>query len=290
MLKFSKYEGLGNDFILFDARGLAHIEVLLSENTKLVSQICDRHFGIGADGIILGLNPLRDGDIRMKILNADGSEAEMCGNGIRCLSRFICDLDSNNKVSTLKVETLAGIISSVIQDDGNVSVDMGRPYLEADKIPTTLHQCSLGLPKGTVEFSGTKFDIYAVGMGNPHLIIPLKDVSSIPFESWGPFLEDHPAFPSKTNVHFLEVLDPNNLKIRVWERGAGPTMACGTGACATLVAAHLIGLSNKIANVYLPGGKLKIIWPGVNLPIQMIGPSSKVYNGELDLSSFKPSN
>ena len=279
MLQFSKYQGLGNDFLILDGRSGDLAPSLSEPDAEWVRRICDRRFGVGGDGLILALPPQGSGDLRMRILNADGSEAEMCGNGIRCLARFLADSDGNPAGTRWSIETLAGLIGPELQPDGQLCVDMGAPFLLPEQIPTTLPAGSSGCPQGVISIDGVDLDVAAVGMGNPHVIVPVDDLEAIPFGRWGELLEQHPRFPAKTNVHFLKVHQRNSLEIRVWERGAGPTLACGTGACATLVAAVLLGLSDDHAEVMLPGGPLQISWPDRGGPVLMTGPASAVFDG-----------
>ena len=251
MLQFSKYQGLGNDFLILEGRQ-GQLDVAIAEpDPNWVRRICDRRFGVGGDGVILALPPQADGDLRMRIFNADGTEAEMCGNGIRCLARYLADTDGQAPGCRWAIETPAGMIRPELMSDGQLQVDMGAPFLEPTSIPTTL-ESEAGLPRGSLEIDGVPLNVASVGMGNPHVVVPVDDLSRIPFEEWGAALEVHPVFPAKTNVHFLKVHSRDRLEIRVWERGAGPTLACGTGACATLVAAVLLDLADEQAEVMLP--------------------------------------
>ena len=243
-------------------------------------RICDRRFGVGGDGLILALPPQGEGELRMRILNADGSEAEMCGNGIRCLARYLADTDGDVPGRRWDIETLAGMIRPELMADGQLRVDMGPPFLTSESIPTTLMP-EEGLPQGVLLLEGEQLNVAAVGMGNPHVVVPVEDLASIPFDAWGAALEVHPAFPAKTNVHFLQVHSRDRLEIRVWERGAGPTLACGTGACATLVAAVLLGLADDCAEVMLPGGPLMIEWRDRSGSVLMTGPAEAVFDGVL---------
>ena len=279
MLHFSKYQGLGNDFILIDGRYALLPDCVRLPDQAWVRQVCNRRFGVGADGVILVLPAQGNCDLRMQIFNADGSEAEMCGNGIRCLARFLADSDGEIASQSWKVETLAGTIQPLLLNDGQIRVDMGSPDLDPQSIPTTLPYGSAGLPQGEFYLGGTTLKAAAVGMGNPHLVVPVEDLDAIPIEDWGRSLEQNLAFPAKTNVHFLKVNSPTQLEIRVWERGSGITLACGTGACATLVAACLLGLSGEQAEVLLPGGPLNISWPGRSGSVFMVGPAHAVYDG-----------
>jgi diaminopimelate epimerase len=277
---FSKYQGLGNDFLLIDARTLGELGSE-EHNPEAILQICDRRFGVGADGLILALPPRQGGELRMRIFNADGSEPEMCGNGIRCLARFLADRDGDAPGRRWLIETLAGTIVPELQADGSVRVDMGPPLLSPETVPTTLAVGPAGLPQGVLMVAGQTLAVAAAGMGNPHVVIPVADLDAVDLETLGPLLEHHDAFPARTNVHFVQVLSPNHLRMRVWERGAGPTLACGTGACATLVACHLLGLAERRARLDLPGGALEIEWDGANGPVWMTGPAEAVFHGQL---------
>ncbi|MEB3173049.1 MAG: diaminopimelate epimerase [Cyanobacteriota bacterium] len=281
MLHFSKYQGLGNDFLLVDARqsGPASAAFAALDSAR-VQRLCDRRFGVGADGVIAALPPQAGGDVRMRIYNADGSEPEMCGNGIRCLARFLADSDGDAPGRRWQVETLAGRIVPELLADGTVRVDMGAPFLEPQAVPTTLAVGGAGLPQGVLAVEGRDWEVAAVGMGNPHVVIPVADVAAIDLERFGAALEVHEAFPAKVNVHFVQVLSPEHLVMRVWERGAGPTLACGTGACATLVACQRLGLCDQQARVDLPGGTLSIAWSGESgASVWMSGPAEAVFDG-----------
>ncbi len=283
MLQFSKYQGLGNDFLLFDGRDLEEPETAFGLTPELVARLCDRRFGVGGDGVILALPPRQGGELRMRIFNADGSEPEMCGNGIRCLARFLADNDGDGPGRRWQVETLAGRIVPELMPDGGIRVDMGPPFLEPATIPTTLPLGPAGLPQGELEAAGERFSVAAAGMGNPHVVIPVADLDAIDLERCGAALEVHPAFPARTNVHFVQVIAPDHLRMRVWERGAGPTLACGTGACATLVACRRLGLCEGRARLDLPGGPLWIEWAGDGAPVLMTGPAEVVFEGVLAL-------
>ena len=280
MLQFSKYEGLGNDFLLLDGRSLGpDADDCFGLTPEIVQRLCDRRFGVGGDGVILALPPQGDGELRMRIFNADGTEPEMCGNGIRCLARFLADSDGDGPGRCWQIETLAGRIVPELQSDGRIRVDMGAPFLEPATIPTTLAVGAAGLPQGELEVLDQRFAVAAAGMGNPHVVIPVTDVAAIDLDRYGPALEHHPVFPARTNVHFVEVLNPEHLVMRVWERGAGPTLACGTGACATLVACHSLGLCERRARLDLPGGPLEIHWSPDDGHVFMTGPAEAVFDG-----------
>ena len=285
MLRFSKIQGLGNDFLVIDGRDLAPDEADGSAPLGLdgasVRRLCDRRFGVGGDGVILALPPREGGELRMRIFNADGTEPEMCGNGIRCLARFLADQEGAAPGRTWQVETLAGRIVPELRPEGLIRVDMGPPFLEPAAVPTTLPIGPAGLPQGELEVEGQWLTAAAAGMGNPHVVVPVADVAAVELEHLGPLLEHHDAFPARTNVHFVQVLAPDHLVMRVWERGAGPTLACGTGACATLVACHRLGLSAGRARIDLPGGPLEIEWDGADGPVFMSGPAEVVFEGVL---------
>jgi diaminopimelate epimerase len=277
-MEFTKWNGCGNDFVFVNAMNRP-IEPVTAECTK----ICDRHFGVGADGIIFIL-PSEQADFRMRIFNCDGSEAEMCGNGIRCFARLVRELGLTGK-KRFTVETGAGIMIPEVLDDGQVCVDMGAPRLAAGQIPVT------GFGEGSVvrkicraEGDPENREITCVSMGNPHCVIFVPRVDDVELDKIGPFWETHPNFPAKTNTEFVEKIDESTLRMRVWERGAGITMACGTGACATLTAAVLCGLIEREADVVLDGGTVHIRWDGGSSHVFMTGPAEKVFEGTYRLS------
>lgn len=278
-ISFAKYHGLGNDFILIDNRQSP--DPCLTPEQAV--QWCDRHFGIGADGVIFAL-PGQDGtDYTMRIFNSDGSEPEMCGNGIRCLARFIAQLEGNaENLRAYRIHTLAGVITPKLEAGGKVTVDMGLPRLLASEIPTTLaapHEKVINVP---LEVAGQTWDVTCVSMGNPHCITFVDEVATIPLEAIGPQFEHHAVFPQRTNTEFIQVIRPDYLKMRVWERGAGITLACGTGACASLVAAVLTEKSDRRATVELPGGCLEIEWSEADQRLYMTGPAELVFTGEVE--------
>jgi len=279
-VEFTKYHGLGNDFILIDNR--AKSEPIITPEQAV--QLCDRHFGIGADGVIFAL-PGQDGtNYTMRIFNSDGSEPEMCGNGIRCLARFIADLEGNTTADLqYRIHTLAGVITPQLMSDGRVKVDMGMPRLLASEIPTTLCPSEEKVISQPIEVAGKSWDVTCVSMGNPHCITFVKDVAEIPLEIIGPKFEHHSVFPQRTNTEFIEVVRPDYLKMRVWERGAGITLACGTGACASVVAGVLSGKSDRSCTVELPGGCLEIEWSKLDQRVYMTGPAVQVFTGKINL-------
>lgn len=284
-LSFSKYHGLGNDFILVDNRSSS--EPMITPEQAI--DVCDRNFGIGGDGVIFVLPGKDDHDYTMRIFNSDGSEPEMCGNGIRCLAKFIADLETQDGKApslphTYSIYTLAGTIRPALQPSGQVTVDMGEPILTAKEIPTTL-----GTPEGkaideTLNVAGKDWQVTCVSMGNPHCITFVEDVDAIPLAEIGPLFENHEAFPARINTEFVEVVRPDYLKMKVWERGAGPTLACGTGACALAVATVLNDKCDRAVTVELPGGNLQIEWAESNR-IYMTGPATKVFAGDVDLAA-----
>jgi diaminopimelate epimerase len=275
-INFVKMHGLGNDFIIVDC--IRHPYVVEELVAKAV-QLCDRHVGIGADGLILVL-PSASATFRMRIINSDGSEPEMCGNGIRCFAKYVFE-QGLTSATTFPVETLAGLITPVVQIAAGlvqgIRVDMGEPRLERAEIP-------MQGPAGSVVnepilLEGRALYLTAVSMGNPHAVCFVDDVESFPVEQYGPHLEHHVAFPKRTNVEFVQVLTPSRLRMRVWERGAGITLACGTGACATLVAGVLTGNAERHAVVELPGGPLEIAWSDEDNHVYMTGPAVEVFTG-----------
>ena len=282
-IQFSKYHGLGNDFVLIDNRHQAEPCLTPEEAVKW----CDRHFGIGADGVIFVL-PGQAGsdygmtDYTMRIFNSDGSEPEMCGNGIRCMARFVAALDGKDIATepTYRIHTLAGLISPQLKADGQVRVDMGLPQLQASQIPTTLPEADGKVVAQSMDVAGKTWEVTCVSMGNPHCITFVDDNSAIALADIGPQFEHHPVFPQRTNTEFIEVVRPDYLKMLVWERGAGATLACGTGACATLVAGVLNGKSDRKATIELPGGPLDIEWSEADEHLYMTGPAELVFTGE----------
>lgn len=273
--KFEKLEGTGNDFILVDNRDHA-LDHLIPQTPRL----CDRHFGIGADGLILVENSDQF-DIKMRIINADGSEPEMCGNGIRCFAKYVHD----NKIvdgDTFEVDTLAGkIVPTLIKENGTVvavKVDMGPPTLKPADVPvttTTDERCV----EHPINVDGQDYNYTAVSMGNPHAVIFVDDNQALDLPSIGPKWEHHPDFPDRINTEFAQILNKDHANMRVWERGAAETLACGTGACATLVAGVLTDRLNRTATISLPGGDLEIAWPEDNGSVWMTGPVNTVFVG-----------
>jgi diaminopimelate epimerase len=278
---FTKYQGLGNDFILVDNRG----QLTPRLTPQQAAQVCDRHFGIGADGVIFLLPGESGTHYTMRIYNSDGSEPEMCGNGIRCLARFIADLEgkTGTETQTYVIHTLAGLITPEVQMDGQVRVNMGPPRLLAQEIPTTLSAPDEKVINAPLAVAGQTWSVTCVSMGNPHCITFVEDAEAIQLAQLGPQFEHHAVFPQRTNTEFIEVVRPDYLKMRVWERGAGATLACGTGACASLVAGVLTGHCATAATVELPGGPLHIEWSALDQAVFMTGPAKKVFTGVVEV-------
>lgn len=273
-MHFVKMEGLGNDFVVVEER---EVQGLLASLPRLAVKLCHRHFGVGGDGVIVVCASQR-ADIGMRIFNADGSEAEMCGNGIRCLAKFAVERGMVRKTE-FTVETKAGVmVPRVVLKNGKVErvmVNMGKPRLEPKAIPVNLEgERAVGVVLPLWEKT---FHFTAVSMGNPHAVI-----FEIPpdWEKWGAQIEHHPLFPQRTNVEFVEVVNPREAQVKVWERGAGATLACGTGACAVLVAGVLNGLLEREAEIHLPGGTLRISWEEDGL-VYMEGPAREVFEGTI---------
>ncbi len=275
-LTFWKYHGLGNDFILIDNRDQQ--DPIL--DAAMAMQLCDRRFGVGADGVIFLLPSQEEGaDYQMRIFNSDGSEPEMCGNGIRCLAQFLQDLGVNSPKDTYRIQTLAGLIIPRIQEPGLITVDMGPPRIRAAEIPTTLGNPDDTILEYPLQVAEQSWTITCVSMGNPHCVTFVEDVNPIDLERIGPLFEHHPVFPQRINTEFVQVLSPTHLRMRVWERGAGATLACGTGACAVLVAAVLTQRAQPEAVVELPGGPLTIHWDPSSQHVLMTGPAQRVFQG-----------
>ncbi len=275
-MEFTKYQGLGNDFILVDNR---HSPTPLLSPEEAV-KLCDRHFGIGADGVIFALPGEENSDYTMRIFNSDGSEPQMCGNGIRCLARFLAKLEGTETTGkSYRINTLAGTIIPSLEAEGQVKVDMGTPFLLGKEIPTTLTPGEEKVINQSLDVENKSWSVTCVSMGNPHCITFVEDVAKIPLETIGPKFEHHPVFPERTNTEFIEVVRRDYLKMRVWERGAGITLACGTGACASVVAGVLTGHCDRLCTVELPGGCLTIEWSQKDNRLYMTGPAEAVFTG-----------
>jgi diaminopimelate epimerase len=277
VIEFSKYHGLGNDFILIDNRH--DPEPIITSDQAI--QMCDRHFGIGADGVIFALPGKEGTEYTMRIYNSDGSEPEMCGNGIRCLAKFIADLEGTSEVNkSYRIDTLAGVIVPKLESNGEVTVDMGMPKLMASEIPTTLNSVEGKVIAQPLKIAEQTWSVTTVSMGNPHCITFVKNCDVIALEEIGPLFEHHAVFPVRTNTEFIEVVKPDYIKMRVWERGAGITLACGTGACASVVAGVLNSKCDRICTVELPGGCLQIEWSEADGRVYMTGSATQVFKGQ----------
>jgi len=261
-MRFTKMQGLGNDYVYLDCTKTTPPDL-----PDLAVRISDRHFGVGSDGLIC-VCPSETADFRMRMFNADGSEGEMCGNGIRCVGKFVYDKGLTRK-TTLFIETLAGIKTLNLKVEGGqvsqVTVDMGTPIPESPR---------------TLNIQGSDYLIYPVSMGNPHAVIFRNGVKELNLSDIGPHFEHHPSFPNRTNTEFVELLGPDHLFMRVWERGSGETLACGTGACATAVAANLAGKAGREVTVTLLGGDLHIRWDETDGHVYMTGPAVTVFEGD----------
>ncbi|MDD2132708.1 diaminopimelate epimerase [Pseudomonas kurunegalensis] len=275
LLRFTKMHGLGNDFMVLDLVSQhAHIQ------PKHAKQWGDRHTGIGFDQLLIVEAPNNpEVDFRYRIFNADGSEVEQCGNGARCFARFVLDKRLTAK-KRIRVETKSGIIVLDVQNDGQVSVDMGPPRFIPAEIPFIADEQALNYP---LEVDGQPHSIAAVSMGNPHAVLRVDDVQTAPVHELGPKIENHPRFPQRVNAGFIQVIDRHRANLRVWERGAGETQACGTGACAAAVAAISQGWMDSPVSLDLPGGRLHIEWAGPGKPVLMTGPAVRVYEGQVRL-------
>ena len=275
-LRFSKMHGLGNDFVVIDA---------IRQNVELtpqrVREMADRHFGIGCDQLlVVERSEINGVDFRYRIFNADGGEVEQCGNGARCFARFVYDKGLTDK-HEIRVETRSGIIAPRLRQDGLVTVDMGVPELAPARVPFLSDSDAVVQP---LEVSGANLAITAVSMGNPHAVQVVADLDNAPVVVQGALIEVHPRFPSRVNAGFMQVLSASHIRLRVFERGAGETLACGTGACAAVVAGILRGLLQSPVRVDTRGGTLEIDWQGKGHPVLMTGPAVTVFEGEIALS------
>lgn len=275
-MNFVKMQGLGNDFILVRA------EEVPADAAEQAQRLCDRHFGIGADGLVY-IVPSKRADVMMRIFNADGSEAEQCGNAIRCVAKCVWDR-SERSGTEMTVETKGAGVQrvTVFPEDGRVRrvrVDMGEPVLRGADVPTTID--APAVVDRDIDAGGRTFRFTAVSMGNPHCVIEVEDAQAFDTRSWGPKLETHPWFPRKTNVEFMTIESRDRAVMRVWERGAGETLACGTGACAVLVAGVLLGKMNRRGIVALAGGDLEIEWDEASNKVFMTGAAEQVFEGSV---------
>jgi len=275
MLRFTKMHGLGNDFIMIDALSQA---VLLDADR--IRRLADRRFGVGCDQVLIVERPTLPGaDFRYRIFNCDGNEVEQCGNGARCFARFVHDAGLTDK-NEISVETLGGVIRPRIEPDGLVTVDMGVPRFEPPDIPFLANARQL---VHDLDVDGQAVPVTVLSMGNPHAVQVVASVDAAPVTSQGPKIEHHARFPKRVNAGYMQVIDRGHVRVRVWERGAGETLACGTGACAAVVAGRLRGLLDEQVSVEVRGGTLRISWRGEGEPVMMTGPAVRVFEGEIDL-------
>lgn len=277
-IEFSKMHGLGNDFVVLDATGTRGQNFV--PNECQVRFLADRHFGIGCDQILVVERPTRpDADFRYRIFNADGGEVEQCGNGARCFVRFVHEQGLSDK-QEIRVETQSGIITPRLEANGEVTVDMGVPRFRPDEIPFQSESDAVIQP---LTVADTVLEISVVSMGNPHAVQVVADTEAAPVAALGPLIERHARFPRRVNAGFMQVIDRHTIRLRVWERGAGETLACGTGACAAVVAGIRRGLLDSSVRVITRGGKLAIAWTGANAPVIMTGPAVTVFTGIIEL-------
>ena len=272
-MRFTKWQGLGNDFVIINT-----FEETIYDERELAKAMCDRHFGIGADGLVL-IAPSDTADFQMRIINSDGTYAEMCGNATRCVASYLKSRGMSDGGS-VRLETLAGVVEPRVLDgeDNLVEVNMGKARLLRDEIPMQGDEedTAINIP---LEVNGWTWYGTGVSMGNPHFVIFVEKVEEVDLSTVGPLLEWHPLFPDRTNVEFAEIRGRDEIRMRVWERGSGITQACGTGACATAVAAIMNGKTNRAPQVIMDGGSLRISWPDENSPVYMTGGAAKVFEG-----------
>ncbi len=273
-LKFTKMHGLGNDFVVLDG-----INQKIDLDRQQIRTLADRHFGIGCDQLLLVEKAEGTADFRYRIFNADGGEVEQCGNGARCFVRYVHEHGLTHK-NEIRIETLSGVISPKLEVNGNVTVNMGKPQFEPEEIPFIAEKRELTY---SLEIQGRLVTISAVSMGNPHAVLLVQDVDTAPVEADGALIEVHPRFPKKVNVGFMQIVDRSRIRLRVFERGAGETLACGTGACAAVVAGIRLGLLDRQVTVSTRGGELTINWDGNDAPVWMTGPAVTVFEGEINL-------
>jgi diaminopimelate epimerase len=275
MRRFTKMHGLGNDFVVFDA-----VTRPLALTPAQVRRLADRRLGVGCDQVLLVEPARRPGtDFHYRIFNADGGEVEQCGNGARCFARFVRDRGLSAK-DEIAVDTLAGVIYPRIEPDGTVTVNMGVPRLDPREVP---FEAGARQPEYDLDVDGVAVPVTVLSMGNPHAVQLVADVERAPVTTQGPKIERHPRFPKRVNAGYMQIVDRGHIHVRVWERGAGETLACGTGACAAVVAGRLRGLLDENVAVRLRGGTLQISWRGEGEPVWMTGPAVSVFEGEIDL-------
>jgi diaminopimelate epimerase len=276
-LAFTKMHGAGNDFVVLDGIRAE----LPADLARLARRLADRHFGVGADQVLVA-RPSTSADFRMEIYNADGSQVEMCANGIRAFFKYLRD-HGHTRRDEIGVETLAGVVRPRWVGEDRVRVDMGRPILAPAKIPTRLGSGDGPVLEEPLEVLGRRVSVSSVSMGNPHAVLYVDDVDAAPVGSLGPAIESHPAFPNRVNVEFVRVVDRGRVQQRTWERGTGETLACGSGACAVVVASILNGRVDRTVAVDLRGGRLEIEWPSPDASVFMTGPAAEVFRGDFPL-------
>ena len=273
-LKFTKMHGLGNDFVVLDG-----INQKIDLDRQQIRTLADRHFGIGCDQLLLVEEAEGTADFRYRIFNADGGEVEQCGNGARCFVRYVHEHGLTHK-NEIRIETLSGVISPKLEVNGDVTVNMGKPQFEPEEIPFIAEKRELTY---SLEIQGRLVTISVVSMGNPHAVLLVQSVDTAPVEVDGALIEVHPRFPKKVNVGFMQIVDRSRIRLRVFERGAGETLACGTGACAAVVVGIRLGLLDRQVTVSTRGGELTINWDGNDAPVWMTGPAVTVFEGEINL-------
>ena len=274
-VRFTKMQGVGNDFVVLDA-----VNQALRLDPVSVRKLADRHFGVGCDQVLVIERPRSPGtDFYYRIFNADGAEVQHCGNGARCFLHYVRENGLTDKTE-IRVETLSGVIVPRLEADGEVTVDMGAPELEPEKIPFVADKRALTYQ---IEVDGKPVEISALSMGNPHAVQVVADVEAAPVLTQGPLIERHARFPEHVNAGYFEVVDRHRIKLRVYERGAGETLACGTGACAAVVAGMSRGLLDSPVRVTTRGGDLRIAWGGGRQPVLMTGPAETVFEGEIEI-------
>ena len=275
-INFTKMQGCGNDYVYIN--GFTEI-IPQQQKPDFVRKMSDRHFGIGGDGVIF-VNPSQTADFEMEMYNADGTRAEMCGNGIRCVGKFVYDKGLTDKTD-IRVESFGKVKYLQLLTEGgtvkNVRVNMGEPILKAEEVPVVCDKEQAVSEPVVVE--GKTYEMTCVSMGNPHAVVYMEDVAGLEIEKTGPFFENHPRFPRRVNTEFVKVLDRNTVEMRVWERGSGETLACGTGCCAVAVACVLNGLTERQVTVKVLGGELEIEWDEKNNRVYMTGPAETVFEG-----------
>jgi diaminopimelate epimerase len=275
MFKFTKMQGLGNDFVVIDG-----VRQRVELTPLEIRAVADRRFGVGCDQVLLVERATGDADFRYRIFNADGSEVEQCGNGARCFVVFVRDHGLTDK-REIRVETTGGLIVPRLEADGQVTVDMGVPRFRPEEIPFT---GGAGAVEETLDVAGAAVRISALSMGNPHAVQLVNNVDAAPVTTQGPLIENHRRFPNRVNAGYMQIVDRATIRLRVWERGAGETLACGTGACAAVVAGIRRGLLDSTVEVRTRGGELIIGWDGEGTPVMMTGPAATVFEGEWKMS------